>query len=134
VIAELLSLDEMTMLGPMRRFAGRAADAAIRPMSDTEVKMPSAAIPTIQTETDEVRVTRWRLPPGSATGHHRHEFDYVVVPMTDGTLTLVSAVGTNEGRLNAGQAYFRKAGVEHDVLNRTAAEIVFVEIEIKPPA
>jgi quercetin dioxygenase-like cupin family protein len=102
-------------------------------VSHTEVKVSSAAIPTIQTETNEVRVTQWQLPPGSATGHHRHEFDYVVVPMTDGTLTLVSADGTGEGRLTAGQAYFRKAGVEHDVLNRTAAEIVFVEIEIKRP-
>jgi len=27
---------------------------------------------------------RWRLPPRSATGHHRHEYDYVVVPMTGG--------------------------------------------------
>src|SRR5215471_3074350 len=78
------------------------------------------AIPTIQTETDEVRVTQWRLPPGSATGHHRHEFDYVVVPMTHGTLTLVTADGSGEGRLTAGQAYFRKAGVEHDVINCTA--------------
>jgi beta-alanine degradation protein BauB len=38
------------------------------------------------------------------------------------------------GRLTAGQAYFRKAGVEHDVVNETGAEIVFVEIEIKRPA
>jgi quercetin dioxygenase-like cupin family protein len=95
------------------------------------IQMPTAAIPSIQTDTAEVRVTQWRLPPGSATGHHRHEYDYVVVPMTDGLLTLVTADGRREGRLTAGQSYFRKAGVEHDVVNDTAAEIVFVEIEIK---
>jgi beta-alanine degradation protein BauB len=27
---------------------------------------------------------------------------------------------------------FRKAGVEHDVLNETGAEIVFLEVELKP--
>ena len=32
----------------------------------------------------------------------------------------------------AGKSYFRKAGVEHDVLNETAAEIVFLEVELKP--
>ena len=36
-------------------------------------------IPTVQIDAPEVRVTEWRLPPGSATGHHRHEYDYVVV-------------------------------------------------------
>ena len=29
------------------------------------------------------------------------------------------------------QKYFRKAGVEHDVLNETDKEIVFLEVEIK---
>jgi len=94
--------------------------------------MPTPAIPTVQSDTAEARVTEWRLPPGSATGHHRHEFDYVVVPMTDGVLTLVTRDGRGEGRLTAGKSYFRKAGVEHDVVNDTAREIVFVEVEIKP--
>ena len=71
------------------------------------------AIPTVQIDAPEVRVTQWRLPPGSATGHHRHQYDYVV--------------------LDAGQAYFRKAGVEHDVRNATSREIVFVDVELKQP-
>ena len=93
--------------------------------------MGSQATATVQTETPEVRVTEWRLPPGSATGHYRHEYDYVVVPMTDGELTLLTSTGRGSGALKAGQSYFRKAGVEHDVLNETAREIVFVEIEVK---
>jgi quercetin dioxygenase-like cupin family protein len=89
------------------------------------------AVPTIQSDTAEARVTEWRLPPGSAIGPHRHDYDYVVVPITDGELTIVSAAGATPGPLKAGQSYFRKAGVEHDVRNETAREIVFVEIEIK---
>jgi beta-alanine degradation protein BauB len=92
-----------------------------------------AAIPTVQSDGPEVRVTEWRLPPGSATGHHHHDYDYVVVPMTDGELTAVAAPGTNQAPLKAGQSYFRKAGVEHDVQNRTGREIVFIEIEVKRP-
>ncbi len=88
-------------------------------------------IPTVQIDAPEVRVTEWRLPPGSATGHHRHEYDYVVVPMTDGELTIIAAEGTSRAPIRAGQAYFRKAGVEHDVRNDTSREIVFVDVELK---
>lgn len=91
-----------------------------------------AAIPHVQADTVEVRVTEWRLPAGSAIGHHRHELDYVVVPITDGVLTVVSTSGSAQSPIAAGQSYFRKAGVEHDVRNETAREIVFVEIELKP--
>jgi mannose-6-phosphate isomerase-like protein (cupin superfamily) len=45
-------------------------------------------------------------------------------------------VATNGERskavLGVGKSYFRRAGVEHDVLNETASEIVFVEVELKP--
>jgi len=91
----------------------------------------SAASGTVQVDTPEVRVTEWRLPAGSAIGHHRHEHDYVVVPITDGVLTVVSAAGTVQSPITIGQSYFRKAGVEHDVRNETGREIVFVETEIK---
>ena len=91
----------------------------------------TAAHGTVQVDTAEVRVTKWRLPVGTAIGHHRHEHDYVVVPITDGELTVVTASGTAQSPIKIGQSYFRKAGVEHDVRNETAREIVFVEIEIK---
>lgn len=86
---------------------------------------------TVQVDTVEVRVTEWRLPPGSAIGHHRHEHDYVVVPIIGGVMTVVSAAGAVQSPIATGQSYFRKAGVEHDVRNETPHEIVFVEIEIK---
>jgi len=93
--------------------------------------MNSAARGTVQVDTPEVRVTEWRLPPGSAIGHHRHAHDYVVVPITDGVMTVVATSGSTQNPITTGQSYFRKAGVEHDVRNETAREIVFVEIEIK---
>jgi quercetin dioxygenase-like cupin family protein len=93
--------------------------------------MSGNAIPTVQIDNAEVCVTEWRLPPGTATGHHRHGYDYVVVPMTDGELTIVDAKGKTQAPLKRGQSYCRKAGVEHDVRNESAQEIVFIEIEMK---
>jgi quercetin dioxygenase-like cupin family protein len=92
-----------------------------------------SATSEVQVDTAEVRVTQWRLAPGSATGHHIHEMDYVIVPVTAGEMTIVSPDGgRSKAQLAAGKSYFRKAGVEHDVLNESAAEIVFLEVELKP--
>jgi len=93
--------------------------------------MPAPAIATVQVDDERVRVTEWRFPPGTATGWHRHGMDYVVVPMTDGVLTLVGKDGRAEGRITRGVSYSRGSGVEHDVVNETDSEIVFVEIELK---
>ena len=94
---------------------------------------PSAprAVPTVQVDNDAVRVTEWRFAPGAATGHHRHEYAYVVVPMTTGRLAITSAAGTTTAELTTGQAYYRDAGAEHDVRNANGFEFSFVEIEIK---
>ena len=89
------------------------------------------AVPTVQIDNDRVRVTEWRFAPGAATGHHRHEMDYVVVPLTTGRLSAVTAGGEIPADLVTGRAYFRPAGVEHDVRNPNPFEFVFVEIELK---
>jgi quercetin dioxygenase-like cupin family protein len=94
------------------------------------------ATPTVQIDNDTVRVTEWRFSPGATTGFHRHEYDYVVVPMTTGRLRIFSAGGESSGtettgELATGQAYFRSAGVEHEVINDNPFEIVFVETEVK---
>ena len=91
------------------------------------------AVPTVQVDNEMVRVTEWRFAPGATTGHHRHEYPYVVVPMTTGRLALTSAAGAATGDLVTGQAYYRPAGAEHDVRNANAYEFVFVEIELKTP-
>ncbi|CAN5313927.1 cupin domain-containing protein [soil metagenome] len=87
----------------------------------------------VQQDTPEVRVTEWRLAPGAATGHHTHGMDYVIVPMVTGVMTIVAPDGgRSQAPITVGKSYFRKAGVEHNVLNETSNEIVFLEIELKP--
>jgi quercetin dioxygenase-like cupin family protein len=91
------------------------------------------AVATVQIDNDRVRVTEWRFAPGAATGHHRHEMDYVVVPLTTGRLSIVTAGGETAADLVTGRAYARSAGVEHDVRNLNPFGFAFVEIEIKGP-
>ena len=93
-------------------------------------EMPQARA-HLQIENERVRVTEWRFPPGAHTGWHRHAHDYVVVPLTNGTLRLDEPGGMREVRLAAGASYARQAGVEHDVINANAFEFAFVEIELK---
>ena len=92
-----------------------------------------AARSTVQIDNEHARVTEWRFAPGDATGWHRHQYDYVVVPMSTGTLRLKTVDGIIESELVAGQSYFRNIGVEHDVININDHEFVFVEIEFKRP-
>jgi quercetin dioxygenase-like cupin family protein len=93
--------------------------------------VPASAVPTVQIDNDTVRVTEWRLAPGATTGFHRHEFEYVVVPLTTGRLAVEGKDGVVPADLTAGRSYTRPAGVEHDVRNANAFEFVFVEVEIK---
>jgi quercetin dioxygenase-like cupin family protein len=87
---------------------------------------------TVFIDNERTRVTEWRFAPGASTGWHRHEYDYVVVPLLDGKLGLSS--GENESQiaeLSAGVPYFRKEGVEHDVTNVNDFEYAFIEVEFK---
>jgi beta-alanine degradation protein BauB len=97
--------------------------------------MTGKAVPTVFIDNERVRVTEWRFAPGAATGWHRHEMDYVVVPMADGVLELVGPDGgRSRAELKRGVPYFRRAGVEHDVINANAFEFAFVETELKDGA
>ena len=89
------------------------------------------AVPTKQVENDRFIITEWRFVPGAHIGWHRHAYDYVVVPMTTGRLTLETATGPAVAELVTGIAYARPAGVEHDVINDNPHEFIFVEIEAK---
>ena len=92
------------------------------------------AVPTVQIDEAGVRVTEWRLAPGAVIDWHRHEYPYVVVPMTTGRLTSKGPDGETNAELAAGRSYARPEGVEHEVRNANPFEFVFVEIEIKPRA
>ena len=84
----------------------------------------------IQLDDGVVRVTRWTFPPGSETGPHVHAFDYVVVPVTTGDLTIESDAGTSTAPITLGVAYQRAKGVAHNVANDGDTTISFVEVEL----
>ncbi|MFP6682839.1 MAG: cupin domain-containing protein [Gammaproteobacteria bacterium] len=90
-----------------------------------------AAVPTTKIDNEHVIVTEWRFAPGAETGWHRHGHDYVVCPSTDGTLLLETSDGDVEAELKIGQPYFRNEGVEHNVINSGASELIFIEVELK---
>ncbi len=89
------------------------------------------ANPTVQIDNDRVNVTEWQFAPGADTGHHVHTRDYVVVPLTTGTLRLVEPGGVRDAQLQAGVSYARQAGVAHNVVNVNDFEFRFIEIELK---
>ena len=91
----------------------------------------AAAVPTVQIDNARLRVTEWRFAPGAATGWHRHEHDYCVVPLTTGTLRIEAKDGVSDAQLKMGVPYFRLVGVEHDVINANDFEFAFIEVELK---
>ena len=93
--------------------------------------MTARATATVLIDNDGVRVTRWQFAPGAATGWHKHEHDYVIVPLTEGTLELIEPGGNRDSHLTVGAPYFRAAGVEHDVVNANDHEFTFIEIEVR---
>jgi beta-alanine degradation protein BauB len=90
------------------------------------------AVPKVQVDNERVSVTEWNFAPGAQTGWHKHQFDYIVVPAANGRLLIEAPDGTSSiSELTAHQSYFRRAGVEHNVVNDGAVAFAFVEIEIK---
>ena len=90
------------------------------------------AVPTVFIDNERTRVTEWRFAPGAATGWHRHDYDYVVIPLMDGRLKLITEGGAeSHADLKAGQPYFRPVGVEHDVINDGDGDYAFIEVEMK---
>jgi beta-alanine degradation protein BauB len=82
---------------------------------------------------EKVRVTTWTFgADGVSTGQHRHEFDYVVVPITGGAFIVNETDGSvREMAQVAGSSYLGTAGTAHDVANTPGHKVVFVEIELK---
>jgi len=90
------------------------------------------AVATVFIDNDRTRVTEWRFAPGAATGWHVHEFDYVVVPLVDGNLKIISKDGKEIiAELKTGIPYFREVGAAHDVINANDFEFAFIETEFK---
>jgi len=93
----------------------------------------STARREVNADNDAVRVTTWTFEAaGDAIGQHRHEYDYVVVPVTGGRFEVVDIDGSvHEMDQVAGSPYLGSAGTEHDVISVGAEKAVFVEIELK---
>jgi len=89
------------------------------------------AVPTVQRDDDDIRITRWDFTPGAVTGWHTHGWPYFVVMLTDATMRIHNGEHVSEAQLSAGQAYDRSSGVSHDVMNGGTEPMAFVEIEIK---
>ena len=90
------------------------------------------AKPTVQIDDTRVKVTRWDFSPGAETGWHTHVMDYIVVPLTEGTLNAELPSGsTVENKLTVGASYARPAGVNHNIINMNNEPFSFIEIELK---
>lgn len=85
----------------------------------------------VQLENEYFRVTQWTIEPGGVIPMHRHDYEYVVVPLVTDTMHVTNADGSEiVAELVTGQSYTRSAGSEHQVENRTSDRaIVFVETE-----
>ena len=96
-----------------------------------EIGKKGTAVPRVFIENGRTRVTEWRFHrKGDNTGWHRHEYDYVVVPLFDGILEIDLGGGEKtRAELKNGVPYFRNVGVEHDVINGNDFECAFIEIE-----
>lgn len=86
----------------------------------------------ILVDNDMVRVTRWTLQTRAETGTHRHEYDYVVVPLSHGQMLICPTNGPEKlQELTPGTAYYREAGAQHNVQNASDGALSFVEVEVK---
>lgn len=87
---------------------------------------------TLLTENNKVRVTRFDFERDQETGWHVHEYDYVIIAITDCIMTLQNPDGTETtSEVPAGNAYSRDAGVSHNVINQSEQKMSFIEVELK---
>jgi quercetin dioxygenase-like cupin family protein len=83
---------------------------------------------TPQIDAGGIRVTRYDMGSGERIPWHRHEHDYLVVPLNDGAFEVVTAEGRTAQLTTAGEPYQRKAGAEHELVNGENP-YSFIEIE-----
>lgn len=93
--------------------------------------MPDKACMKIHMDNEQVLIKEWRFQPGQETGWHRHDYDFVVLPRTDGRLHIVTHEGENDRDIVAGSCYTRPAGTEHNVTNASDHEVVILDVELK---
>lgn len=82
-------------------------------------------------DNDQIRVTRFEFAPGAETGWHEHGFDYTVTTLTDCTMQIETNESVTVVETKSWEVYFRKAGVQHNVVNHSEVAMAFVELELK---
>ena len=96
----------------------------------TSSRKASVAKGKVLIENRKTRVTKWSFQKkGDNTGWHRHEFDYLIVPLFSGGLEIFDGEKVSAVLLETGKPYFREKGVEHDVINANEFACDFIEIE-----
>ena len=100
----------------------------------TAAELPNAELADHETllENEHTRITRWTYAPGHQTGWHKHEWDYVTIQQSGGTLLLQGSDST-ETRVEYenGRAVAWSAPVEHNAVNVSDGEVRVLEIEYK---
>lgn len=93
--------------------------------------MSTGSAGVVQLENEHFRVTEWTIMPGGTIPMHRHEYEYVVIPLVTASMRVDNADGSSfDAALETGVSYSRPAGSEHTISNTASAEpIVFVEVE-----
>lgn len=84
-----------------------------------------------QLDNEHFRVTQWTIEPGGSIPMHRHEHEYVVIPLVTATMRVENADGSVvDFPIVHGVSYSRAAGAEHTISNVDSHEaIVFAEVE-----
>ncbi|CAM1373665.1 cupin domain-containing protein [Tenacibaculum xiamenense] len=85
----------------------------------------------IQIDNEKVRVTSWLFEPNTETGWHKHAYNYIVVPQSEGTLSIQNKETKVLHHIEKGKSYYRELGVEHNVINENNYCFSFIEIELK---
>lgn len=94
-------------------------------------KSANGSYSEIQLENQFFRVVKWVIEPLGSIPMHKHEYEYVVVPMMTGTMHVINADGSQiTADLSEGVSYTRPSGAEHTIENRSDTQtVVFVEVE-----
>ena len=83
-------------------------------------------------EDDKTKITSWKFAPGTETGWHHHNFDYVTIQKSTGRLKLESESGEIK---YIDYANDRTAGycapIKHNATNVSDEEVRVIEIEYK---
>src|SRR3984957_13162154 len=128
--AGVVSPPSILSAAPCKPNGGCADWRPVEPANGAPMSSRPQAVPHVHISEPHVRVTEWRFAPGAETGWHRHEADYVVVPMLDGDLLLEEpGGGSRTATLKKHVPYARLEGVEHNVVNANPFDFAFMEVE-----